>query len=158
MKKIYTSLLFAILIALSTTSCEKMRFEGEETWRIASTTTFDRTVYNDSGTSATFHYENKYLYKKQNADGSEPDKWTILSTAKRVPNPQEASNDTMAKFDDLYEEGYEYLIEVKIYRASANEDDTYVRFKSIVFKEKKESYVTPDNVIVEPTPGGFGER
>ena len=150
--KLQAPFILSIAIALvCLTSCEKMQYEGIETWRIASTTSFDMTLYNDTGDSFTFHHSDDYLYKKQNEDGSEPEKWTILNKYKRSPR----GGELMKKFNELYEEGYEYIIEVSIFQINAP-IPTCAVFDRIVSKEKKESFVTPFNVELL-TPGGFGE-
>ena len=141
MKAFFRFLLATAMICLSA-SCSKV-YDGKETWRIASTTTFEAALSDGLGHWMTepVPYHDTYLYKKQYDDGSESSQWLAISRHKW--NGRE--------FDEAYEEGFEYIVEVKCYHYHQT-SVTYARFVRLISKEKKDSDVSPETILIPWIP------
>ena len=136
MKTTFALCLSASLLLLFS-SCSKS-YDGMETWRIASTTTFEAALSDGRHwMDQPVEYHDTYLYKKQNGDGSESSYWQAIAS----PNWSGRS------FDEIYEEGFEYIIEVKCYHYRRT-SVTYAQFVKLVSKEKRDSDVSPENILI----------
>lgn len=136
MKTIITRCLLAVSILFLLTACEKMRYDSRETWRIASTTSFEAALSAKPGQpmSEPVPYSGHYLYKVQIGDGTESNYWRILRKDQWQTD----------EFDGIYEEGYEYIVEVRCHHP--RNIITYAKFEKVVSKVKKDSDVTPDTI------------
>ena len=140
MKALFRLLSVAAMICLSA-SCSKV-YDGKETWRIASTTTFEAALSDGHHwLHPPVQYRDTYLYKKQNEDGSEAALW------RAIRRPEWNGRE----FDEAYEEGFEYIVEVKCYHYHQT-SVTYARFVRLISKEKKDSDVSPETILIPWIP------
>lgn len=136
-KQLHIALLVGVAVLLFA-SCSKS-YDGMETWRIASTTTFEAALSDGLGHWMTepVPYHDTYLYKKQYDDGSESSYWQAIAS----------HNWSGRSFDEIYEEGFEYIVEVKCYHYHQT-SVTYARFVRLLSKEKKDSDVSPETILI----------
>ena len=132
-------LFFLVVVLSSLCSCSKLQYDCKETWRIASTTTFEAALSDGLGHWMTepVPYHDTYLYEKQYDDGSESSQWLAIS------KPEWSG----PSFDEIYEEGFEYLVEVKRYHYRQT-SVTCAKFLKLISKEEKDSDVSPETILI----------
>lgn len=142
MKDLMHRIVFAMITVLALSSCNK-EYDGREIWRIASTTTFEAAISDGLGHWMTepVPYRDTYLYKKQYDDGSESSQWLAIS------KPEWHG----PAFDKAYEEGFEYLVEVKRYHYRQS-SVIFAKFLKLISKEKKDSDVSPETILIPWIP------
>lgn len=138
------SILLAVLVLLTSVSCQKDNVIRITHWKVASCLFSPEEGFDLLGPHI--------LYKDIGLDHSSNPQWkvTYLVTLAEDYNEEEYHN--IDRWGDFkYEEGYEYIIEVSIVDNGPDFECYGQYFNKIISKEKKETEVDPNDIDLRVT-------